>query len=60
MGGRDVMTIMKWMHRAWIGCIIGNRAKPGNQLVLNKIPDVMGYSIVAIYSGMQNTDGYTN
>ena len=23
-GGRDVMAIMKWMHMAWNGCMIGN------------------------------------
>ena len=22
-GGRDVMAIMKWVHMAWNGCIIG-------------------------------------
>ena len=31
--GWDVVAIMKWVHMAWNGCIIGNRAKPGNQLV---------------------------
>ena len=24
MGGRDVMSLMKWVHMAWKGCIIGN------------------------------------
>ena len=24
MGGRDVMAIMKWVHMAWNGCIMGN------------------------------------
>ena len=33
MDGLDVVAIMKWVHVAWNGRIIGNRAKPGNQLV---------------------------
>ena len=28
------MAIMKSVHMAWNGSIIGTRAKPGNQLVL--------------------------
>ena len=29
MGGRDVMTIMAWVHMAWNGCIIGNPSEAG-------------------------------
>ena len=36
-GGTDVMAIIKWVHMACNGCIIGNRVKPGNQLVYNDI-----------------------
>ena len=28
-GGRDVMVIMKWVHMAWNGCIIGNPSEAG-------------------------------
>ena len=28
-GGRDVMAIMKWVHMAWNGCIIGKPSKAG-------------------------------
>ena len=27
--GRDVMAIMKWVHMAWNGCIIGNPSEAG-------------------------------
>ena len=28
-GGRDVMAIMKLVHMAWNGCIIGNQSEAG-------------------------------
>ena len=28
-GGRDVMAIIKWVHMAWNGCIIGNSSEAG-------------------------------
>ena len=27
--GRDVLEIMKWVHMAWNGCIIGNTSEAG-------------------------------
>ena len=34
MGGRAVMSLMKWVHMAWKGCIIRNPSEARyNQLV---------------------------